>query len=181
MFVQCPALILCLQALKASSLVIETPANSSPSQYHNLSLNTTQAFNGTDKYYVECLALPNPRQPKLSTSSCDTAIYTICSRLSFPQPRITNRGRWQWTSLPGCSLGYFIPDDAPSSLIPFEEECEQEIFGRMIKQCGSDPRYNIGTINVDYPPTPMMPGFPVTAGYPRYIMAPSELDVARSS
>lgn len=175
------ALLSFFQVIAVSPLAVTISSYSLLSQCQSLSLNATQPVNTTDKYYVECLPITNPRQPKLSTGSCGTAVFTICSKLSFPQPRRTARGRWQWTTLPGCSLGYYIPEDAPAALIPNKEECEGDIFGRIIKQCGSDPRYNTGVINVDYPPTPLMPGFPVTAGNPRYIMAPSELDTRTSS
>lgn len=174
-------LLTILQAIAVCSVTISASQSDPLSLHRSLSSNVTLPINATNKYYVECLGITNPRQPKLITSSCARAISTICRKLSFPQPRLTTRGRWQWTTLPGCSLGYFIPDDAPSTLIPFERECEGDIFGNIIQQCGENPRYNTGTINVDYPPTPMMPGFPITLGYPRYIMAPSELDRTRIS
>ena len=173
------AIALGLEALTVCTLAIDTSSTSLFNQYHNLSLNTTRPVNTTDKYYVECLGITNPRQPKLSATSCD--VHTICRKLSFPQPRLTSRGQWKWTTVPGCSLGYYIPQDAPAALIPLSQECENGIFGRIIGQCGTDQRYNSGSINVDYPPTPLMPGFPVTVGYPRYIMAPSELDTGTSA
>jgi len=166
------ALALSLEALTGSS-------TSLLDQYHNISLNTNRPFNTTDKHYVGCLRITNPRQPKLSATSCD--VHTICRKLSFPQPRLTARGQWKWTTVSGCSLGYYIPQDAPAALIPLVQECENDIFGRIIEQCGTDQRYNSGSINVDYPPTQLMPGFPVTVGYPRYIMAPSELDTGTSA
>ena len=164
-----------LHAITVSTLSIDVSSFTALSQYQNSSTSAHDPVHGNDKYEVECLPIRIPRQPKLINEACSNAVSSICTKLSFPQPRITARGRWQWTSLPGCSLGYFIPDDAPASLVPKEMECKNEIYGKLIAQCGSDARYNSGGINVDYPPTSLMPGFPITPGHPRYMMAPSQL------
>ena len=70
-----------------------------------------------------------------------------------------------------------MPGDADVSLYPSVDECEESIYGAMIRTCAQNSgQYNIGTINVDTPPDPNFEGLPLVHGHPRYLMAHEELD-----
>ena len=70
-----------------------------------------------------------------------------------------------------------MPVDAGPDRLPGDlEDCENDIYGAMIEQCGSRSQYNVGSINVEQLPSgPAQPGRPMTEGYLRYIMAPIRL------
>ena len=78
--------------------------------------------------------------------------------------------------LGGLFVSVLFPAQAPRSQIPARDECQQQIYGRIIDKCGILEQCNGGTINVFTGPTPHGPGEALTYGYPRYLMAPNELD-----
>ena len=70
-----------------------------------------------------------------------------------------------------------MPADADVSLYPSVDECQERIYGAMIRTCvHNSGQYNIATINVDTIPDPNFEGLPLVHGHPRYLMAYKELD-----
>ena len=179
MNIRCPVFTLLLQILPTSSLAIDTTSPSSLFQNQDTTPNTTLLFqlqlsNLTDSYYVECDRVTSPPPPELNPSHCLDAIPIICSKLTQTPPSHLMRREWIWVELPGCSLGYYLPETS-GGVIPSVEECKRDIYGLIIERCGFKSHYNVGSINVAQLPKEDRPGLPMTEGYLRYVMAPERL------
>lgn len=81
------------------------------------------------------------------------------------------RDKWIWTELPGCSLGYYLPEDAP---VPWRGQCERT-FESILELCSTDSRFNAGGINVEEMPDFSGDGRAVREGQLRFAMAPERL------
>lgn len=166
---------LSIYVLGVVSLIIDPSSFDFTKKYSN-QLNNTQALNLTIPHSIDCVKITAPKLPALDPAVCREIIPTACEKLSTRFPFMVRRNQWVWTSLEGCSLAYFFPAQAPRSQFPATHECQQQIYGLIVDRCGSYSRYNGGTINVYTMPTPGNPGEALTHGYPRYLMAPNELD-----
>lgn len=81
------------------------------------------------------------------------------------------REKWIWTELPGCSLGYYLPDEA---VVPYKGQC-LHAFNEMVELCSTNSRFNAGEINVGVMPDFSGDGHAITEGQLRYAMAPERL------
>lgn len=81
------------------------------------------------------------------------------------------RDKWIWTELPGCSLGYYLPEE---TIVPFLGQCEAS-FGDIVELCSTNSRFNAGGINVEEMPDFSGNGRAVVEGRLRYAMAPERL------
>ena len=129
-------------------------------------VNLTHSVYLTDTYFVDCLKIRSPPLPALDPTVCTNSITLVCNKLTFPH---ATRDAWIWIVETGCALGYFLPTGAE---VPSKVECEQDIFTAMVEDCGTRSQYNVGTINVEELPDLGGPGYPLTEGYPRYLLAP---------
>lgn len=166
---------LLIYVLGVVSLVIDPSSFTFIKKYNN-QLNNTQTLNLTIPHSIDCVKITAPELPALDPAVCREVIPAACEKLSTRFPFMVRRNQWVWTSLEGCSLAYFVPAQAPKSQFPAKDECQQQIYGRIVDRCGLYSQYNGGTINVYTMPTPGDPGEALTHGYPRYLMAPNELD-----
>ena len=167
---------LLIYTIGVTPLAIDPSTFAFTTHYSSL-LNSTQASPLTRDHPIECVNIPAPNLPTLNPTACREIIPAACEKLSTRFPFLVVRNRWIWTSQAGCSLAYYFPSEAPRSQIPWKEECEQQIYGRIVESCTQNVQeYNGGTINVDFCPNPDGPGRALLHGYPRYLMAPNELD-----
>ena len=157
------------------SLAVNPSSTMFLERYSN-QLNHTQIPTMAVPPSIECIRITAPDLPTLDTSVCLEVIPAACAKLSTRFPFMVKRNQWVWTSSKGCSIAYFIPAQAPRSQIPARIECQQQIYGRIVDKCGVLEQLNGGTINVYTLPTPEGPGEALTHDYPRYLMAPNELD-----
>ena len=126
-------------------------------------------------HYV--LEWPPPQCRRISTTiglaptHCESLAMTLCTRISLiPDAEITFN-RWNWTELPGCAIGYYLP---PGGQRAFRPDCVH-MLGEMVEQCGFDSEFNAGAINVRRWPTFQNSGSSVHWMEGRYIMAPERL------
>ena len=166
-----------LYAFRALSLSITSESFKFAEQY-NHQLNYTSTINQTDRrYHIDCRKISRPHLPTPNPAACGEVKRAACEPFDpdFPFPIV--RDRWAWLTLKGCSLAFYIPADADVSLYPSVYECQEKIYGAMIRTCvHNSGQYNIGTINVNTPPDPNFEGSPLVHGHPRYLMAYEELD-----
>ena len=165
---------LLMHALGAVSLSIDLPSLNFAVQYNNL-LNYTSAINQTNRSYdIECRYVGDPYLPAPDIEVCRDVIPAACYKLSPHFPFKVKRNEWVWTSLEGCSLAYYMPQEAPRSRFPSVDGCKERIYQAMLDKCTQ--AYNVGTINVLTLPDASGEGLPLRIGYPRYLMAFEELD-----
>ena len=168
---------LLVYALGAVALSIDPPSTNFAVQYNNL-LNYTSPINQTNRGYdIECQYVDGPDLKAPDMEVCREVVEAACYKLSPRFPFRVKRNQWVWTSLEGCWLAYYMPDEAPKALYPSVNECKEQIYGAIIEKCAPMiGRYNVGTINVFVPPDPQGAGSPMLWGYPRYLIASKELD-----
>lgn len=168
---------LLVHALGALSLSIDPPSTNFAVQYNNL-FNYTSPINQTNRSHdIECQYVSGPDLPAPDIEVCREVIVAACYKLSPWFPFRIKRNEWVWTSLEGCSLAYYMPEQAPRSQFPSVNECKEQIYGAIIEKCTPmTGRYNVGSINVFVPPDPHGTGSPMLFGYPRYLIASKELD-----
>lgn len=107
----------------------------------------------------------------LNPSNCDLALPIACGKLTdTPAARLVH-DKWIWTELPGCSLGYYLPDEAAP---PFLFQCEGAL-GAVVELCATNSRFNAGEVNVETMPDFGGDGTAVVEGAVRYVMAPERL------
>ncbi|CAD6590110.1 MAG: hypothetical protein ASARMPRED_004570 [Alectoria sarmentosa] len=161
-----PTLLLSLSThcLAISSLTINSPSTSliTPS-INNLTLS--------DVPDPQCVKITDPPMLGLNPTNCEIALPIICNRLTQPRPERLLRDKWIWTELPGCSLGYYLPEDAP---VPWRGQCERT-FESILELCSMDSRFNAGGINVEEMPDFSGDGRAVREGRLRFAMAPERL------
>ncbi|KAL2037827.1 hypothetical protein N7G274_009552 [Stereocaulon virgatum] len=159
-------------AVKPSSTDFFGQYSNQPNHTQNVTLAVPLSIEPS----IECIRVTAPNLPNLDTSACLEMIPAACAKLSTRFPFMIKRYQWVWTSSEGCSIAHFIPAHAPRSQIPARTECQQQIYGRIVEKCGVLEQFNGGTINVYTLPTPNGPGEALTHDYPRYLIAPNELD-----
>ena len=116
---------------------------------------------------IRCLGSPShPRE--IHPAACDSIMDMICDSISAPDP---HRARWVWASVPGCALGYYIPDWSPIRRLPTFSQCKSLVFRQMILSCAARPPREMAVINVRILPDNTHTGAPMREGWPRYIMA----------
>ena len=81
------------------------------------------------------------------------------------------RDKWIWTELPGCALGYSLPDRVP---VPALGECVR-VFEDIVELCARDSRFNVGGFNVAEMPDFSGQGHAYMEGEMMYAMAPERL------
>lgn len=119
----------------------------------------------------ECVRITDPPMLGLNPSNCEIAVPIICKRLTHAPVEQLRRDVWIWTELPGCSLGYYLPEEAH---VPYEGPCNR-IFEWMVELCSTDSKFNAGGINVLELPDFSGPGSAVREENMRYAMAPERL------
>ena len=81
------------------------------------------------------------------------------------------RDTWVWTELPGCALGYYLPDKAWK---PRPRTCAGDLE-YIVDMCSTDLRFNAGGLNVAEMPSFSGQGRAETEGAVMYAMAPERL------
>lgn len=107
----------------------------------------------------------------LNPTNCKICIPIVCKKLTSPHPEQLIRDKWFWAELPGCSLGYYLPEEA---LVPSAGQCERT-FAAIVEPCSTNSRFNAGGINVEEMPDFSGDGSVVVERRLRYVMAPERL------
>ena len=81
------------------------------------------------------------------------------------------RDTWIWFELPGCALGYCLPEEEE---VPNVGRCKG-LYESLVEKCAFNSRYNAGGINVAEMPDFSGPGRAETEGLMRYAFAPERL------
>ena len=113
-----------------------------------------------------CHSITDPFMTPFSISKCAFLAEETCSEFALHGPK--GRDIWVWSQISGCALGYYIPDNA---ILPTKFTCEYLIFEKIRTMCGTDARYNAGSINVEQLPSSSEDGTALVPGAGRYLMA----------
>ena len=107
----------------------------------------------------------------LNPTNCEILILIICTRITSRPPGQLVRDKWIWSELPGCALGYYLPDQVA---VPHIGECGR-LFDDIVELCSRDSRFNAGGFNVAEMPDFSQQGHAYREGELMYAMAPERL------
>lgn len=156
--------------------ILSLALSSTPLNLLTLSTTTTDATNLTlppplTAPSPTCLKITEPSMVGLNPTNCEICTQIICIKLTQPRPEQLRRDKWIWAELEGCSLGYYLPDEA---LVPSSGQCTGT-FEAIVQTCSTDSRFNAGVVNVRDLPDFSGDGRAVEEGKLRYAMAPERL------